>query len=226
MLDHYYSTERPLPGSVEQIERIAGAHTEEEREAVAFVLGAFFKHQPSIAAYINRRADAIIEDQAGKTQKARERAEKAAKARWGNAASNATSIPQAMLEQCHPETRSQNTINTPLPPKGDDLNTCSTHVDPKPKTYKQWNIDDLLAAVRENNTDNLLTEDQARDFAEFWIDEKDAAGKSRLWRQKTWSTRMRMQTAKKMIYSGAHKTRATSANSAATDAQGAPKLVM
>ena len=105
-----------------------------------------------------------------------------------------------MLEQCHPEARSQNTINTPLPPKGDECNTCSTHVDPKPKTYKQWNIDDLLAAVRENNTDNLLTEDQARDFAEFWVDEKDAAGKSRLWRQKTWSTRMRMQTAKKMIY--------------------------
>jgi hypothetical protein len=130
--------------------------------------------------------------------------------------------------------------STPPPPKGElplgasmvangsppsaPVSTCQHPT--KSKTYKQWNIDDLLAAVRENNTDNLLTEDQARDFAEFWIDEKDAAGKSRLWRQKTWSTRMRMQTAKKMIYSGEHKTRATSANSAATDAQGAPKLVM
>jgi hypothetical protein len=107
------------------------------------------------------------------------------------------------------------------------FNTCSARVeDDKPKTYKQWGFDDLLASVRENNADNLLTEDQAHDFAEFWTSEKDAAGKSRLWRQKTWSTRMRMKTAKTMIYSGTHKTRATSANSAATDEQGAPKLVM
>jgi hypothetical protein len=84
--------------------------------------------------------------------------------------------------------------------KGDGFNTRSTHVDPKPKTYKQWGFDDLLASVRENNTDHLLTEDQARDFAEFWTSEKDAAGKSRLAKQKTWSTRMRMKTAKNMIY--------------------------
>jgi len=72
--------------------------------------------------------------------------------------------------------------------------------EPKAKTFKQWDYADLLADVRAHNKDGLLTEKQCADFARFWIEEKDANGKSRLALQKTWSTRGRMQTASKMIY--------------------------
>jgi len=78
------------------------------------------------------------------------------------------------------------------------FNTCSPPV--KPKTFKQWTYEDLLESVKEHNTDGLLTDEQAADFAMFWTDEKDASGKPKLHKQKTWSTRMRMKTAKQMIY--------------------------
>ena len=70
----------------------------------------------------------------------------------------------------------------------------------KPKTFKQWSLEDLMASVKEHNGDGLLTDRQAEDFCRYWIDERDGNGKSRLHLQKTWSTRGRMQTAKKMIY--------------------------
>jgi hypothetical protein len=80
------------------------------------------------------------------------------------------------------------------------MNTRSTPVESKSKTYKQWDYADLLADVQTHNKDGLLKPPQAEDFCHYWIDEKDGNGKSRLHLQKTWSTRGRMQTAKKMIY--------------------------
>ncbi len=48
----------------------------------------------------NKRADEELAGAAGKREKAKEKAEKAAAARWGNASSNAPSIAHALLEQC------------------------------------------------------------------------------------------------------------------------------
>lgn len=59
LLDHYYAEEAPLPGTVEECCRIAGAMTRDEIAAVKFVLGKFFALTD--AGYSNDRADDEIQ---------------------------------------------------------------------------------------------------------------------------------------------------------------------
>ena len=83
------------------------------------------------------------------------------------------------------------------------LNGCSTSVQPekpKQKSFKQWNFDDLMKSVCENNADSVITEAQAKEFCHYWIDEKDGNGKSKLHTMKTWSTRLRIKNAKRIVF--------------------------
>lgn len=68
-----------------------------------------------------------------------------------------------------------------------------------PKTFKQWNSDDLLREVKANNADSILSEAEERDFVGYWM-EPSATGRSRMSLEKTWDTRRRMQTAVRVIY--------------------------
>jgi uncharacterized protein YdaU (DUF1376 family) len=105
MLDHYYATENPLPESIDQIYRITGAFRQEEQAAAQAVLKQYFKHAPGIG-YRNGKADSVIAEQNAKHAKAVTKATNAAENRWSrvkDASSNATSTPQAMHKQCHPE---------------------------------------------------------------------------------------------------------------------------
>lgn len=58
LLDHYYATERPLPGDVDACCRIARAMTKDERKAVESVLAQFFSLGDG--SYIQRRAEEMI----------------------------------------------------------------------------------------------------------------------------------------------------------------------
>jgi len=58
LLDHYYSTGKPLPASIEHLYRICRAFSEAERAAVDVVLESFFTLQGE--QYSNRRADKEI----------------------------------------------------------------------------------------------------------------------------------------------------------------------
>ena len=42
MIRKYYATEKPLPADIKAVQRLIGARTKEEREAVATVLEEFF----------------------------------------------------------------------------------------------------------------------------------------------------------------------------------------
>ncbi|MFZ3120062.1 MAG: YdaU family protein [Variovorax sp.] len=68
MLRKYYATERPLPADVKAVQRLVGARTKEEREAVETVLQEFFELQSD--GWHQSRCDAEIaafrEKQAGK----------------------------------------------------------------------------------------------------------------------------------------------------------------
>jgi uncharacterized protein YdaU (DUF1376 family) len=81
LLDHYYSTGKPLP-CLEQCLRIACSFTKEERAATKFVLESFFTLQTD-GAWYNKKAAKIVKDQEEKRAKAKEKAEAAARARWG-----------------------------------------------------------------------------------------------------------------------------------------------
>ena len=83
LLRKYYAEEKPLPAELRAVQRLIGARTDEEREAVQVVMEEFFTLEDD--GWHNKRADAEIEKVIGKRQKAK----KSAEARWNaNASQN------------------------------------------------------------------------------------------------------------------------------------------
>jgi uncharacterized protein YdaU (DUF1376 family) len=76
LLRIYYRDERPLPSDLKVVQRMAGARTREEREAVETVLGEFFFLVDG--AWHNKRADEEI----AKVEEKRAKARRSAEARW------------------------------------------------------------------------------------------------------------------------------------------------
>lgn len=68
-LRRYYQDERALPGDVNQVQRLVGARTKEERQAVANVLAEFFHLEGD--GYHQSRADREIETYHAKADAAR-----------------------------------------------------------------------------------------------------------------------------------------------------------
>mgnify|MGYP001312339907 CR=1 FL=1 len=81
LLRKYYAEEQPLPADLRAVQRLVGARSEDEREAVEVVLKEFFTLEED--GWHNKRADAEIAKVHGKREKARRSAE----ARWNANAS-------------------------------------------------------------------------------------------------------------------------------------------
>lgn len=81
LLRKYYAEEKPLPAELRAVQRLVGARTEEEREAVEVVLEEFFTLEED--GWHNKRADLEI----AKVAEKREKASKSARARWNANAS-------------------------------------------------------------------------------------------------------------------------------------------
>lgn len=81
MLRKYYAEEKPLPADLRSVQRLVGARTDEEREAVEVILGEFFTLESD--GWHNGRADAEI----AKVREKREKASRSAKSRWNANAS-------------------------------------------------------------------------------------------------------------------------------------------
>jgi uncharacterized protein YdaU (DUF1376 family) len=107
LLDHYYSTGRPIPADLERAFRICRAFTPELQGSVGSVLEQFFTETPE--GWRNQRADRQIEKQQRVSAKYAARAKNAATARW----EHASSIPQAMLEASEPEPEPEPKIPPP-----------------------------------------------------------------------------------------------------------------
>jgi hypothetical protein len=91
------------------MQRLCLCNANDAERIIKNVLEVFFFDDGTGHLYNERQLE-LWEEVHCKSLKAKEKAEKAAMARWGNrddATSNATSIPtsnqQAMLEQCHPK---------------------------------------------------------------------------------------------------------------------------
>lgn len=83
LLDHVYTTEKPLPESLDAIYRICRAMTAVDRAVVRSVVQQFFPLNGH--GRLNPRAARQIKDERKRIDEAREKAEKAAKARWSHA---------------------------------------------------------------------------------------------------------------------------------------------
>lgn len=104
LLLHYYQHAKPLPGDFNRLARVIGANSVKEKTALRFILDEYFAphNEDGIACWRHSRADDEIQKASEKYQSNREKAKRAAEARWGQQ-TNAPSMHQALPEQCHPE---------------------------------------------------------------------------------------------------------------------------
>lgn len=84
LLDHYYSTEKPLPLEPIRLFSIARAVTEDEKAAVKRVVAEFFPTNGDGMRH-NKRADEEIEKARSKSKSRSEAGVRGAKSRWGTA---------------------------------------------------------------------------------------------------------------------------------------------
>jgi uncharacterized protein YdaU (DUF1376 family) len=117
MIRKYYAQEKPLPADIKAVQRLIGARTKDEREAVETILAEFFELQGD--GWHNARCDAEV----ARYQDKQAKAKRSAEARWSKAPSqsvgNANASPDAM--RTHSEGNAHQTPDTkhhtPLPPE-------------------------------------------------------------------------------------------------------------
>lgn len=94
LIRKYYASEKPLPADIKTVQRLVGARTKEEREAVATVLEEFFDLQDD--GWHNTRCDEEI----ARYQDKQAKAKRSAEARWSkpkaHSGGNANASPDAM----------------------------------------------------------------------------------------------------------------------------------
>jgi len=106
LIRKYYAEEKPLPADLKAVQRLVGARTKEERQAVSDILDEFFELEAD--GWHNKRCDAEIARYRGKQDKARASAE----ARW--------SKRNAPAMRTHAETDANAST-------GNDANAMRTH---------------------------------------------------------------------------------------------------
>lgn len=127
LLRKYYAEERPLPSDLRSVQRLIGARSEDEREAVEVVLQEFFRLEQD--GWHNSRAD----DEIARFQSKRAMARKSAEARWGARGSperhgrNANACANdAIASGTHGR---RNALQTPDPKR--QASTKDTHTSPE-----------------------------------------------------------------------------------------------
>lgn len=120
LIRKYYAQEKPLPIDVKAVQRLVGARSKDEREAVESVLNEFFDLQPD--GWHQARCDAEI----ARYQDKQAKAKRSAQARWSakpaHSEGNANASPNAM--RTHSEGNAHQTPDT-------------SHQTPDPNTHTE-----------------------------------------------------------------------------------------
>lgn len=102
LLDHYYSTGRPLPSDNEQLFRICRAFTAAEQQAVGNVLQQFFQLENG-DVFTNGRVERELVKQAQYREKLSRGAQKTNQKRWGSPSESASDrVPQPQPQKYPP----------------------------------------------------------------------------------------------------------------------------
>ena len=115
LIRKYYSSEKPLPVDMKAVQRLVGARTEEEREAVSTVLDEFFTLQDD--GWHNQRCDEEIARYLDKQGKAK----RSANARWNKPKTHSDDNANAM------RTHSDDNANAMRTHSDDNANAMRTH---------------------------------------------------------------------------------------------------
>lgn len=143
MIRKYYATENPLPVEPKAVQRLVGARTKEEKEAVDTILKEFFDLRDD--GWHNARCDAEIERFKDKQEKAK----RSANARWNNREShsegNANASPNAMRTHSEgnahqtPDTRHQVNLSTAT---AVEVRSVADGPDPTPAEFTKSKLPD------------------------------------------------------------------------------------
>lgn len=142
LLRRYYTDEKPLPADVAACQRLAGARTDDERQAVIEVLREFFVLADD--GHRNKRADAEI----AKVYAKKGKAAASAKARWDAVASS-----KAMQSDANASTSDADAMRSHS--EGNALQSPDTKQDQelsspdKPETAKPTPIDSRIAEITD-----------------------------------------------------------------------------
>lgn len=125
LLMFHYWRKGPLPADERRLSSIAGIAGDAWSNAWAMLKHSFVEAEDGLLHH--KRIDHELKEAGDKRQKSTERAEKAAKARWGDAPSNAQASPQALLEECPSPSPSPKKIQKPSGKPGTDLRHKAFH---------------------------------------------------------------------------------------------------
>jgi uncharacterized protein YdaU (DUF1376 family) len=183
LLRKYYADEKPLIGDIDRIQRLIGARSKEEKDAVKAVLEEFFSFESD--CFRNKRADAEIEKFRSKSLKAKE----SANTRWMRTHSEGNAEPMRQPFDCNanqePITKNQEPkeknkrTSAPVVAKPDEV-TDQTWMDflAHRKLKKATVSDTVLDAIRKEarkagwSLDAALRECVARNWQGFkseWV---------------------------------------------------------
>jgi uncharacterized protein YdaU (DUF1376 family) len=101
LLDHYYSTGRPLPADNEKLFRICRAFTPAEQQAVGSVLQQFFRLENG-TVLVNSRVERELAKQAEYREKLPRGAQKTNQKRWGSPSASPSDSPSHRVPQNPP----------------------------------------------------------------------------------------------------------------------------
>lgn len=137
LIRKYYAQEKPLPADLKAVQRLIGARTKEEKEAVQSVLDEFFLLEGD--GWHNKRCDEEI----GRYQEKQRKAKASAEARWSKPRAQSEGKANAM------RTHTENDANAL---DGNDANAMRTHCEGNahqtPDTNHQTpNIKDVNTSV-------------------------------------------------------------------------------
>lgn len=174
LLRKFYATEKPLPADISATQRLVGARSQDERDAVEVVLREFFELRDD--GWHNNRADEELARFHSKQAKAKASAD----ARWSAPASKTQSVPDATAMRTHSErtadalpTQSEgNALQAPsskLHIKADaaeaDASTASKRGTRLPK---DWQPDESELRWAADARPDVDVKRQVESFRDFW----------------------------------------------------------
>lgn len=176
----YYSTEKPLPKDERQLFRLAGARTDEEKQAVIDVVNEFFN--PTETHWVNSRIDFELKEYQSKADANRENGKKGGRPRKNapqkpinnpsgfDSLKNKTQVDSETKPSDNPNITLTNKPTNPL--TNEPIINIGTSGKPKRVTKKQKAINALIEmGVGKESASAIIEKRKGDEFTKLAIDE-------------------------------------------------------
>lgn len=171
LIRKYYAEEKCLPVDVKAVQRLAGARTKEEREAVVTVLNEFFTLEED--GWHNRRCDIEV----SRYQEKQDKAKRSAEARWSKPQTQSERNADAM--RTHSEGNAHQTPDTSLHTKAKTKEQGVSQA--ATRLPADWSPNDIEVQFCKTERQDLQVETVAARFRDYWISQPGLKGRKTDW---------------------------------------------